>query len=827
MPRPHLALILAALALAATCGSGLAAAPETGPAPDPAERTVIDTFAYADTSAARTAWEPMFGSAEVEATEMAGRRCLAMPCTFAGTRIERASWDRAVRVDLSACRGIRFQMYSNDAAPVSHFSIYFRSGDGWYTATFSPEARDRWHTVTVDKRDARVEGRPDGWAKVDTIRISAWRGLDRDTVFHLADLETFGRAADVLVVRAESLIRAGSSEAQGFAEYAGQMLDLCESAGLRAAVASDLDLSADRLKRVRLLILPYNPSLPEPAAAAVTAYLEGGGKMLVFYAMPGPLEEATGIAAGRGIRQKAPGHFASIRFDEGALQGAPAVVEQASWNIHDAAATGHGARVVARWFDADGKDTGLPAVVASDRCVLLTHVLLQDDRARKERMLLAMAGHLAPDLAREAAEARIAAIGRMGPFETFDETSAGIRQEAAGLNEARRREAAAALDDASAKRDVARRLLADGNLAEAMDAADEARRLAVRARCLAQAALAGEHRAIWCHSAFGPTDRPWDDEIRVLAENGFTAIVPNMLWGGVAYYESAVLPVAPEVKEKGDQVAECVAACHKYGVECHVWKVNWNMGSRSPRAFKDRMRTDGRVQMHFDGTVNGDWLCPSHPENRRLEIASMVEVATKYDVAGIHFDYIRYPGRDGCFCPGCRERFEKAIGRKVADWPKDVREDAALVQPWLDFRRAQITAVVEEVHRRVKEARPECRISAAVFRHWPTHRDTVGQDWKAWCEQGLLDFVCPMDYTPSNARFATEVASQRDWAAGVPYYPGIGLTTWPDKTDINRLIDQIRLTREAKTGGFTVFHYGEMEMREVIPLCGLGITRER
>ncbi len=33
----------------------------------------------------------------------------------------------------------------------------------------------------------------------------------------------------------------------------------------------------------------------------------------------------------------------------------------------------------------------------------------------------------------------------------------------------------------------------------------------------------------------------------------------------------------PLVKEKGDQIALCLAACRKYGVQCHVWKVNWNM----------------------------------------------------------------------------------------------------------------------------------------------------------------------------------------------------------------------------------------------------------
>ena len=64
-----------------------------------------------------------------------------------------------------------------------------------------------------------------------------------------------------------------------------------------------------------------------------------------------------------------------------------------------------------------------------------------------------------------------------------------------------------------------------------------------------------------------------------------------MLWGGTAFYRSTVLPVAPQVAEKGDQIALCLAACQKHGVECHPWKGNWNMSGRATKDFVERMRT--------------------------------------------------------------------------------------------------------------------------------------------------------------------------------------------------------------------------------------------
>jgi uncharacterized lipoprotein YddW (UPF0748 family) len=283
--------------------------------------------------------------------------------------------------------------------------------------------------------------------------------------------------------------------------------------------------------------------------------------------------------------------------------------------------------------------------------------------------------------------------------------------------------------------------------------------------------------------------------------------------------------VAAEVKDRGDQIELCLAACRKYGLACHVWKVNWNMGGRAPKEFADRMRDEGRTQVDPSGKPIAGWLCPSHPANRQLEIDSMVEVATRYDVSGIHFDYIRYPGSEGCFCDGCRERFAKSVGQKIANWPGDV-QTGPLRAKWLDFRRDNITAVVAAVSESVRKARPKCKISAAVFANWAVDRDTVGQDWKLWCEKGYLDFVCPMDYTPYSEEFGGLVARQVKWAGKVPCYPGIGLSCWEAQGDIFTLFRQIEITRQAKTGGFTIFNYSIEEARESVPRCGLGITRK-
>ena len=726
-----------------------------------------------------------------------------------------------MKLDLTACRGVRFDFYCPDVRPVSHFSFYMHSGNGWYSATFGATNRQGWSEVLIDKTDTQIEGQPAGWGSIDTIRISAWRGVNVDTQFFIANLAIDGADASLVVVRGESVESQSSSEAQSVARFSKTVASALDELGLSYVVMSDRDVTAQRLQGKSVVILPYNPRIPDQATRELTRFVGSGGRLCAFYAMPPELAALSAIGGGTHLPQKYPGYFAGIRPAGDGLPGMPRATGQGSWNIRQTRPVQGRSRVVATWFNDKGESTEEPAIVASDNCVFMTHVLLDDDRAAKRLLLLAMLGHLDPSLWPQAAKSSFGRLGRIGSYADFEAMARGLSESA--------RDNSRALDSLSAAKRLRAKAVSlerEGKFPESLAAIAAAQDAALAAYCLAQQPQPGEHRAWWCHSALGVAGMSWDQAIQKLADNGFTAILPNMLWGGVAFYDSQVLPVAPEVAEKGDQITACLAACRKYGVECHVWKVNFNMGHAVPRKFMEQMGSEGRTQVSFDGQAQSRWLCPSHPANQQLEIDSMIEVATKYDVDGIHFDYIRYPDSNHCFCAGCRERFEAAIGAKVANWPADTRRDAALRQQWLDFRRSNITRVVAAVHDGVKKQKPAVKISAAVFRNWDVDRDGVGQDWKLWCERGYLDFVCPMDYTFNSIEFETVVSQQMAWAGKVPCYPGIGLSTWSGDDDIGTLIEQIKITRQLKTGGFTVFNYAVSEADRVVPLCGQGITRK-
>lgn len=777
---------------------------------------LVDSLAYSE-QVAQDAWRPMAGGEAVSLIDLGDTKALRMPCIFKGTKIERASWDRRLKLDLTMCRGVQFLFHCPDASPVSHFSFYFRSGEGWYAGSFDVPASAGWGTVKIDKSTMRAEGEPSGWGDVDTIRISAWRGQDKDTEFYITALGLYGANAKIVIARGDS-DPAEAKAAKQYADIAAQFLD---RAGLPYIVASERDIKAGSLKAAKLLILPYNPKMPDEAAKEIAAFLRAGGKLIACYTLPNSLEQIVGIRKGPHIRQEYAGSFASIRPSGRGLEGMPQTTQQASWNIQQASAIEGRSRIAASWHDNKGQSTDQPALLLSDNCVFLTHVLLADDPANKLQLLLAMVGDLVPQFWRDAAQNRIDGIGQFGPYDNFKSAEKNITAIASGA-----KSALSAIEKAVENRDRALRFVSEKKFSQAVFASEEARESMIDAYCLAQKPLPGEHRAFWCHSAFGVDGMTWDQAIKRLADNGFTAILPNMLWGGVAFYESNVLPTSKTVAEKGDQIKLCLAACKKYGVECHVWKVNFNMGWATDKEYMARMKAEGRTQVNYDLSPADRWLCPSHPANQQLEIDSMLEVARKYDVDGVHFDYIRYPGRDGCFCDGCRQRFEKAVGRTVANWPGDVRNKESFREKWLDFRRRHITTVVAGVARGAKRIRPDIEISAAVFRNWPSDRDSVGQDWKLWCDLGYLDFVCPMDYTDSSSAFERMVTQQLPWAGKVPCYPGIGLSVWPDQANICKLIEQINVTRRLNTGGFTIFNYGPEQASEVLPMLGKGMTQK-
>ena len=62
----------------------------------------------------------------------------ALPCNFAGTRIERIPRDQGIEFSLAGRRGFPSEYSCQDPSPISSMVIYLQSGKGSYAAQLSP-----------------------------------------------------------------------------------------------------------------------------------------------------------------------------------------------------------------------------------------------------------------------------------------------------------------------------------------------------------------------------------------------------------------------------------------------------------------------------------------------------------------------------------------------------------------------------------------------------------------------------------------------------------------------------------------------------------------
>lgn len=770
----------------------------------------LDSFQYATREQAQDIWHARSDGGvplPVETVPEQGRSVLAVAAPFAAQpQCQRVYIDREVRFDLSAAGEFQLEIATDDPQAAGRVSLYFRSGDGWYAASQSWDSPG-WQVMKFSKASFAVEGRPRGWHSIDTVRIAIWRGQPADVVVRLRQLSAVQHAvALVLPARAVDAERATALQT---AEDVGDML---ASLGLGSDAIEDDAVIDGALGTRRVAILAYNPVISSRAVEALMRFVEQGGKLIVCYQSPPRLASTLGFGELKYVRPDSAGRFAEIRFDASDVPHLPASVRQSSWNITAAVPSGHNARVIAHWYDQQGTRTDYPALLVSDRGAFFTHILLRDDRAGKLQMLAGLLGYLAPDLWRPMADHALDESVRVGHCRDYASLRDFVQASAQSSARAALAEAQQLLSEASHARQAE-------DFPAAVRMAGEIHDRLVRAYCLAQPSRAVEGRACWNHSGTGAYPGDWDRTARELAAAGFNMVVPNMLWGGVAHYPSDILPRSRTYDQHGDQIEQCLTAARAHGLQVHVWKVNWNL-SGAPPEFVAQIHREARNQVTAAGQPV-DWLCPSHPENFQLELDSMLEVARKYEVDGLHFDYIRYPDGDHCFCDGCRQRFEVAAGQRVQNWPAECHS-GSLRESYTQWRCDQITRLVRAVHEQAKAIRSDLAISAAVFSEYPNCRATVAQDWPRWVEAGYLDFISPMNYTPSDQAFRGLTANQlRLVNDRIPVYPGIG--QW--RLEDHRTVGQITLARELGAAGFTMFDLTPDSIRTAVPAIGMGVGR--
>lgn len=216
-----------------------------------------------------------------------------------------------------------------------------------------------------------------------------------------------------------------------------------------------------------------------------------------------------------------------------------------------------------------------------------------------------------------------------------------------------------------------------------------------------------------------------------------------------------------------DPLQFAIEETHRRGMELHAWVVTipcFKVAVTKQMGSKSVLKTHpGLCKKHTDTY----YLDPGQPATADYLAAICNEIVSRYDIDGIHFDYIRYPEGAASFPDATTFKRYAPKGLSKAEW-----------------RRQNITNIVRRIYEDIHALKPWVRVSSSPVgkyadltryssRGWNA-RDAVHQDAQRWLREGIHDILFPMMYFDGD-HFYPFAADWQEHAAGRHVCPGLGI----------------------------------------------------
>lgn len=323
----------------------------------------------------------------------------------------------------------------------------------------------------------------------------------------------------------------------------------------------------------------------------------------------------------------------------------------------------------------------------------------------------------------------------------------------------------------------------------------------------AQVSPAAEVRGIWIDAGAIPhTECEIRDMVRSYHRANLNLLLPEVIARGYTVYPSKLLARDPRFAGAIDPLPIIIDEAHKLGMEVHPWMWVFRAGYTKDRGAILTTHPDW-AELGKNGkdlSPNGGlWISPSIPEAREFLLNLFSELVCKYNVDGIHLDYIRYEVQSPVpygYSQYSRDLFMKQYGID----PLTIDRLSFHQYEWEMFRERQVNSFVQSAALRLKSLKSNLIISAAVGSEPETSRTNLMQNWVNWVDNKWVDFITPMAYSDKNERFANLIGLERNAAGSKAIIaPGIGLHM--QKTNVEQTVQQVGLTRERNASGATLF----------------------
>ena len=315
------------------------------------------------------------------------------------------------------------------------------------------------------------------------------------------------------------------------------------------------------------------------------------------------------------------------------------------------------------------------------------------------------------------------------------------------------------------------------------------------------------------------------DDVRTImrncAELGFNTVYWQVRGAGTVAYPSSIEPWSPEFnfRDPGfDPLAIAVEEAHQHGLRIEAW-VNvlpgwrgeqpppvrqqlWNAhpdwflrdadGHRQPLTIVDPKT---KLADSFYVILN-----PCLPEVRQHIVRVIEEIVSRYDVDGVHLDYVRYAWDTTPDAANKYPRDARTLAIYKRETGKRPDDDA---EAWKHWRANQLTRLVASIRQMLDRRRPGATLTAAVVRNPRTAYDSFFQNGVAWLRTGMVDALLPMAYSDQLGPFEADIAAYREAVGGRRIVPGVGIYK-----HTNGEIMRQQLARCANWGGdFALFSY--------------------
>lgn len=291
--------------------------------------------------------------------------------------------------------------------------------------------------------------------------------------------------------------------------------------------------------------------------------------------------------------------------------------------------------------------------------------------------------------------------------------------------------------------------------------------------------------------------------VQIASTYGYNAIAVQIRRRGDALYFPTypnTEPRMPGLAADFDPLYEFIRQGHLAGLEVHAWITTFLISTATPPAAPEHVfhKHPEYLTENFAGEKNiaeGYYLDPGHPDALEWNSRVVMDLVSRYDIDGIHFDYVRYPQQSAGYNATALSRYNKEFGLSG----RPASDDAN----FSNWRRRQITDWIRKMYVKIIEQKPLMKVTAATFAGRSDAYQNRFQDWAEWMNQGILDGHFPMNYATSLTTFQSRVDDSLQHSYGRHVYMGIGAYL----LGVDSTITQLQYARKQKAPGMILFSY--------------------